>query len=114
MGKKQSIIGQCLVLTIAYVEQYKTNLESSHPGVGALADDDTGPVHGVDIVLQTKVGGHSVGQHAVVGVPGRQLQGLQPVCEREREIERERVFTCACVHICVHTYNPIYVPRLRV
>ena len=44
--------------------------------IESLADDDTGLIHGVDIVLQSKVGSHPMCQHPVVGVPGWELERL--------------------------------------
>ena len=49
-----------------------------HARVGSLADDDTVSLHRVHVVLQTKICGHTVCEHAVVGVPGWTLERFQP------------------------------------
>ena len=53
----------------------KSNL---HPGLGAFADYHARLVHWVNVMLQAKVGSHSVGQHPMVRVPGWQLQRVSP------------------------------------
>ena len=52
---------------------------NSHASLWSLAYDNTRLVHRVHIVLETKVSSHSVSQHAMIGVPGRQLEGVDPV-----------------------------------
>lgn len=50
----------------------------SHSCVGALGYYNPGFIQRVDIVLQTKISRYTMGQHAMIRVPGGEFEGLRP------------------------------------